>query len=73
MVVREKDELRKITKRKAEKPLPEHDLSLTPYFIAKPLPGYGINEVIKHFDYGKVKKGVKVGKVKLIVKRKFQI
>lgn len=63
MMVREKDELRRISKRNAQKPLPDHDLSLTPYFIAKPLPGYGINEVIKHFNHRKVNRTVQVCKI----------
>ncbi|KAJ8920125.1 hypothetical protein NQ315_011782 [Exocentrus adspersus] len=48
MVVREKQELRKIQLERAAKPPPEYDLSLVPYFISKPLPGHGIDEVAKN-------------------------
>lgn len=60
MAVREKDNLRIIKSREESKPLPAHDLSLTPYFIAKPLPGYGINEVAKHFVQRNLTNNVKV-------------
>lgn len=50
MVHQEADVLEKLqTKEKNEKP-PDYDLSLKPYFIAKPLPGYGIDEVLKYYN-----------------------
>lgn len=67
MVNREKDKLKRLHILEASKPLPEHDLSLTPYFVAKPLPGFGINEVVKHFEYKKHHINVKVGKKKILV------
>lgn len=60
MAIREKDELRKIQLNEKSKQPPDHDLSLTPYFIEKPLPGHGINEVAKHLEAKRLSKALKV-------------
>lgn len=49
MVYRDKKELKRIKLEAKRKPLPDYDLSLVPYFIRRPLPGNGMNEVIKGF------------------------
>ncbi|CAH0555414.1 unnamed protein product [Brassicogethes aeneus] len=49
MVVREKDTLEKINLEEASKPPTDYDLSLVPYFLSDPLPGNGINEIIKTY------------------------
>ncbi|XP_066246539.1 sodium channel protein Nach-like [Euwallacea similis] len=46
---RERKYLNRIRKEKGEKAQPAHDLSMTPYFIAEPLPGRGIDIVVKRF------------------------
>lgn len=70
MVLMEKDELRRIEKEDRLKPQPEHDLSLVPYFISRPLPGHGIDEVAKNFknkytpyQYNDVRYAISVTKI----------
>ncbi|XP_023310115.1 sodium channel protein Nach [Anoplophora glabripennis] len=52
MVVRERNELRRIQVERAARPPPSYDLSLVPYFISAPLPGNGIDEVAKSLYVG---------------------
>nr|CAH7763692.1 unnamed protein product [Callosobruchus chinensis] len=67
MLLVEKDELRKMKKEKSMKPMPAYDLSLTPYFISKPLPGYGIDEVLKNY-----KQSEKMGKQMILGRRRLK-
>lgn len=58
MVHQEKDELDKLQLKKKDVKPPDYDLSLKPYFISKPLPGYGMNEVLKYHNKRKKYKNV---------------
>lgn len=49
MVFREKDKLSRMKLEERHKPKPIYDLSLVPYFVSKPLPGHGMNEVVKGY------------------------
>lgn len=51
MAFQEKEELEKLQrKRHNAKSSPDYDFSLKPYFISKPLPGYGIDEMLKYHN-----------------------
>ncbi|CAH2002114.1 unnamed protein product [Acanthoscelides obtectus] len=67
MLLMEKDELRRIKKEESMKPVPAYDLSLTPYFISKPLPGYGIDQVLKNY-----KKSEEMGKQMVLGRRRLK-
>lgn len=52
MVVREKDKLNRMQLEEKHKPKPMYDLSLVPYFVNKPVPGHGVDEIVKGY-YGR--------------------
>lgn len=48
MIVKDKNELKRIQKQEKLNIMPDYDLSLMPYWIKKPKPGAGIDEVSKY-------------------------
>ncbi|XP_018333207.1 pickpocket protein 11 isoform X2 [Agrilus planipennis] len=49
MIFSERKRLEDIRRRRVLEPVPDYDLSLTPYFIKPPSPGNGTNEILKRF------------------------